>query len=204
MNVKVAGIVLAAGRSRRLGGEDNKCLLPVDGVPMVVRVARLSLETCATTVVTTGFDADAVQDALSPLADSVRIAFNPNWESGQASSLKTGLTPLAETFDGCAIFLADQPCVQPETVRRLLAEFRVRPHEFIAPRHQGRRGNPVIIPAHRFYEIMALGGDAGARPLLKRYGVHEVDVSDPGVLLDVDTMSDYAALRDHESDANQP
>ena len=202
--MKIAGVVLAGGGSRRMGGQRNKCLLLHEGEPLVAHVARLSLTACASSVVVTGFDADAVHDALSPFAHNLRLVHNPDWRTGQASSLRVGLAALPSTVAGAAVFLADQPCVRPETVDRLLHAFHKRPHDFVAPQRKGRRGNPVVIPAGRFPEVMALTGDTGARPLFERYGVHVVNIDDPGVVMDVDTVEDYARLCAQSSAMNQP
>ena len=200
--IKIAGIVLAAGAGRRMGGEPgSKLLLPYLGEPLVVHVARKALAVCDPVVAVTGCNAEAVALALRETASAgLRIAHAPDWREGQACSLRAGLevlaSEMAEDIAGVLVFLGDQPLVCLETPKALTAMFRDHPRDFVAPRHHGRRGNPVCIPRAWFARIMGLEGDVGARVLLDHPNarLRLVDVDDPGVLRDVDTINDYHEL----------
>jgi molybdenum cofactor cytidylyltransferase len=114
--------------------------------------------------------------------------------AGQAASLKSGLAALPDGVAGAMILLGDMPLVTPELVRRLAGSFRKG--SFLVPLYQGRRGNPVTIPAEWFPKVMELTGDTGARPLLAMPGapVDYFETGDPAVLTDLDTPEDYSRL----------
>ena len=205
----VAGVILAAGFSRRFG-PFNKLVLPVDGEPMVRRVATVALEAgLAPVVVVTGHQADAVWTALEGLP--VDFVHNPAAQTGLASSLVAGVRALPEAVVGAAILLADMPRVKSATVRVVAEALGLGAREpatrepgirepgiggtVSVPVHDGRRGNPVAWGRAHFGEILALEGDRGARDLLDRHPscVVEVPVDDPGVLRDVDTLQAWEA-----------
>ncbi|WP_052812832.1 nucleotidyltransferase family protein [Desulfonatronum thioautotrophicum] len=205
--IKIAGIVLAGGAGRRMGGgHGGKLLLPYRSEPLVVHVLRKALAVCDPVVAVTGCNADAVAHALRELTPGLRIVHAPDWQAGQARSLRAGLDALVldatQDIAGALVFLGDQPLVRVETLEALAAVFRDHPRDFVAPRYHGKRGNPVCIPRAWFARVMALEGDVGARPLLDHPDarLRLVDVMDSGVHRDVDTLEDYhALLRTRES-----
>jgi molybdenum cofactor cytidylyltransferase len=123
---------------------------------------------------------------------------SPQADTGQAESLKSGLAALPAGVAGAMVLLGDMPLVTPELVVRLAGNFRAG--RFLVPLYQGRRGNPVIIPAEWFPKVMDITGDTGARPLLNTPGapVDYIETNDPAVLADIDTPEDYSRLK------NQP
>lgn len=187
----LAGVILAAGLSRRFGGR-NKLLARVSGEPMVAAVARLGRAAgLRPLVAVTGYEAEAVERALAGLAlDFVR---NPRPSDGLASSLNRGIGALPPGTRGAVVLLGDMPWVRPDTIRRLVDAFDPeRGHSVCVPRYLGRRGNPVLWGAEHFAVIRTLEGDAGAGRLLPGCGaaVVAVDVDDAGVLRDVDRVDD--------------
>ncbi len=199
--INIAGVILAAGAGRRMGGGlGGKLLLPYRGAPLVVHVLRKALAVCDPVVAVTGCNAEAVAQVLREQAPGLRFAHAPDWRAGQARSLRAGLKSLegdmAADIAGVLVFLSDQPLVRMETLETLAASFRDHPEDFVAPRYRGKRGNPVCIPRAWFARVMALEGDVGARPLLDHPDarLRLVDVDDSGVLRDVDTVEDYHEL----------
>ena len=184
-------MVLAAGRSTRMGAGPSKVLWSIDGAPMVARVVdALSAAALAEVVVVTGHQAEAVQAALTGRA--ARLVYNPAFAAGLSTSLRAGITALGRV-DAAVVALADMPWLRPEHVRALVAAF-ARRGQICAPVFEGRRGNPVLWPARFFGPLTTLSGDEGARRLLAEYGaqVEGVPVSDAGVLRDVDDPIDLA------------
>lgn len=187
---RVAGLVLAAGRSRRMG-KANKLLQSVDGVPMVAAVVdRLVEAGVAPALVVTGHEAEGVEAALEERP--VRTVHNPRFDRGMGTSLAAGVAALPGETDGALVVLADMPRVSAGTLRALVEAFTGtdagRPVVCV-PVHGGKRGNPVLWGAAFFTELERLGGDVGGRALLDEHpeAVIEVAVDDPGVLVDVDT-----------------
>lgn len=191
--MKVAAIVLAAGRSSRMAPR-NKLLELVEGKPIVAHVAGVALASGADPViVVTGFDAPRIEQALRDL--KVTIAPNPGFEEGLSTSLRRGLVALPRDSDGALILLGDMPAVEVEVIRALIAAFTGR-DAICVPVHRGKRGNPVLWGRSYFAEMMRLAGDVGAKQLLAKHRdcVTEVAVGSNGIFADVDTPSDLARL----------
>ncbi|WP_245501058.1 nucleotidyltransferase family protein [Lichenibacterium minor] len=194
--MRVAAVILAAGTSSRYRAADpsvaTKLVAPHGGVPLVRRVADAALASPARpVVVVTGHAAPEVRDALAGCA--VAFAHNPDFATGLASSLRVGLGALPADASGALVLLGDMPGVTPPLLERLLAAFAIDPAaEAVVPVTAERRGNPALLGRALFARAGALTGDEGARRLLARARVVEVDVDDDAVLLDVD---EPAALR---------
>jgi molybdenum cofactor cytidylyltransferase len=193
----VAAIVLAAGRSTRMGAA-NKLLADIGGAPMVRRVVQAALASRARPVlVVTGHEGSEVAAALSGI-DVARVS-NPDYATGLASSLKAGLRALPVHCAGVLIVLGDMPRVGAAHLDTLIAAFEgSKGKAIIVPVHLGRRGNPVLWPAKHFPALLRLEGDAGAKRLLAAYpgDVREVDLATDAIFADVDTPEALAALRD--------
>lgn len=186
-----AGIILAAGLSRRMGSA-NKLVLEIDGKSLVRRVAETAVSAgLDPVVVVVGHGAAAVRRDLVGL--DLYFTDNTRPEAGLSSSLRAGLDALdviAPGAPGACILLGDMPWVRPVDIAALLAGFDPEgPREICVPVHEGRRGNPVLWGARFFTEMRALRGDVGARELMERHAaaVREVPVDGSGVLADVDT-----------------
>ncbi len=191
---RVGALVLAAGRSRRMG--DNKLVAPLGGKPMVAHaVDALAASRAAPIVVVTGHEAERVRAALA--GRPVAFAHNPDHERGLSTSLRAGLASLGDGVDGALVCLGDMPLVSAAHLEALLDAFEAEGGAICVPAFERKRGNPVLWPARHFAEMMALEGDAGARSLLDAHAadVRYVAVADPGVNVDVDTPEALAALR---------
>ncbi len=196
----IAGLVLAAGRSTRMG--QNKLLCTWRGAPLVAHAVDAALGAGLRPVcVVTGHEQAAVAGALQ--GREVILKHNPDFEQGMASSLAAGLRALdalgafAPTYTGVVVMLGDMPRVRSEHVRRLLEAFEHGGRDVICvPEHAGRRGNPVLWPARDVPALCALRGDVGGRNLLEaaRERVLRVAMPDDGVLIDVDSPQMLAAL----------
>lgn len=191
---RVAALVLAAGRSTRMGAE-NKLLLPVDGVPMALRAVMAARASRATSVtVVLGHEAGAVEAALA--GSGAGFARNPDPAQGMSGSLRVGITALADDIDAVVVLLGDMPRITAAHVDRLIEAFDPAQPAIIVPEHQGRRGNPVLWPRAFFAEMCALTGDQGARGLIERHPerVVRVAVDDEAIFIDVDRPADLAAV----------
>lgn len=188
----IAGLLLAAGGARRFGSQ--KLLAPLDGIPIVRRAAEtLAAETDALWVVV-GSEADAVERALVGL--SAHIVVNAAWEHGLASSLAAGIGALGPEIEAMVVGLGDQPLVEGELIRRVVAEWRATARPIVSARYRGVRGHPVLFDRSVFGEAAGVVGDIGARDLIARdpSRVAFVDFNaDPP--RDVDTRDDLSALQ---------
>jgi molybdenum cofactor cytidylyltransferase len=188
---RIAAIVLAAGRSRRMAPL-NKLLVPdAHGKAMVARVVDNVLASRARPViVVTGHEAARVQDALAGRA--VSLAHNPDYMDGLSSSLRAGLGSLPDDVAGAIIALGDMPLVSGAILDRLIAAFD--PEEgraIVLPTYRGKQGNPMLWARKFFPAMAAVTGDVGARHLLGEHAefVHEVEIGDDAVLRDFDTVA---------------
>ena len=187
---RVAGLVLAAGASRRLG--QPKQLLPLGGAPLLEHVLATA---CACDfdrlLCTLGSHADAVRDAVD--LSGVEIVLAPRAaDGGCSSSIAAALGAVADC-DVLVLLLGDQPGVRAESVAALLAG---RGDAALAVcRYDDGRGHPFAFGRAAFGELAQLRGDKAVWKLLERHGAGVVEVPVPGpVPPDVDTWADYEAL----------
>ena len=192
---RVAGLVLAAGRSTRMGKE-NKLLADVDGQPMVLHAIDAMLDSKAKPViVVTGHEADLVRNAIGDR--EVTIVHNPAYAEGLSTSLAAGLEALPNSASGVLIGLGDMPRVRATDIDRLIAAFNPEEARAICvPTVDGKRGNPVLFATDFVQEMRAVEGDVGARHLIGLHGdqVCEVEMENDAALIDVDTKDALSAL----------
>ncbi|MCE3258272.1 MAG: molybdenum cofactor cytidylyltransferase / molybdopterin molybdochelatase [Nitrobacter vulgaris] len=195
-NSNIAAVVLAAGRSTRMGGP-NKLLAELNGKPLVRIVTEQVLASKASSVtVVTGHEAREVERALRGL--NVTFVYNPDFSTGLAGSVRTGISTVPKEAGGALICLGDMPLVDAKLLDRLIAAFAPDRGMLIAvPVSDGRRGNPVLWSRRFFGELMSLEGDVGACHLLARHAeaVAEVLVDTYGAFFDIDTPQALAAVQ---------
>ncbi len=193
---RVAALVLAAGRSTRMGGP-NKLLAEVGGRPLVrITTEHVLASRARPVLVVTGHQREAVEAALAGLP--VTIVQNADFAEGLSTSLKTGIAALPQDIDGAIVCLGDMPQVEAGLIDRLIGAFDPERGALIAaPSVEGKRGNPVLWSRRFFAELMALEGDVGARHLITQYAeaVVEVPAGGAGTLLDIDTPEALRALQ---------
>ncbi|MGM0471112.1 MAG: nucleotidyltransferase family protein [Bacillota bacterium] len=193
----ISGVVLAAGMSTRLDSKLPKQLLPL-GEQVVVEqvVERLLASQVEEVVVVVGYQAKQIKSKLESWP--VKLVYNPDYKLGQSTSLRFGLQELNPQADGILCMLADQPLVQVSTLNYLINQFRRGDNLIVRPKYHNQVGNPVIFAAQLKPEMMNVSGDQGARALITKYQHRSktVAVEDKGVILDVDTRSDYRQLKE--------
>lgn len=192
--LRLACVMLAAGRSSRMTA-GHKLTTTWRGEPLIRHSLRAALDAAlADIVVVTGCNAEAVEAALDGMP--VRIVQNASFAEGMGSSIRTGIAAL-HGVEGAFIALGDMPLVTAGDYRSLTESFAGHPAPGICvPVHEGRRGHPVLFPSILFPELRALEGDTGASGVLRRHValITEVPVSGPGVLIDFDTVEDFAVI----------
>lgn len=184
---RVHAIVLAAGRSSRMGGP-NKLLAAFDGEPLVRRiVAAVSASKATGTTVVVGHQRSRVAGALDGLRATV--AENSDFAEGLSSSLRTGIASVPSAASGALVVLGDMPGISADDIDRLITAFRRSGGKAIVrATHAGKRGNPVILPRHLFAAVATLQGDTGARHIVEAEGNDVIDVElGEAASVDVDT-----------------
>lgn len=186
---QIVGILLAAGKGTRFDptGVQNKLLQTTivgDKVVVAAATALLSVLPLVTAVVRNADDAVAVE--LESLG--CKLVVCPDADKGMGASLVCALEQNRHAA-GWVIALGDMPGVQTTTIAALADKLRTGA-DIVAPFHKGERGNPVGFGTKHISELLLLGGDQGARALLKIHPVTRVDVNDPGIHYDIDTSAD--------------
>jgi nicotine blue oxidoreductase len=192
---QVAGLLLAAGGGRRLGGRP-KALLEHRGRPLVeYAVGALRAAGCSRVHVVLGARADAVRERAR--LDGCVLVDNPEWERGMGSSLRAGLGSLAGTgARAVLVSLVDQPGIGPRAVARVLAAYR-GDTSLASAAYDGVRGHPVLFgAAHRAAVAASATGDRGARAYLKEHeaAITLVECGDVAQPYDIDTEDDLGHL----------
>ena len=193
---RVAAIVLAAGRSTRMGGP-NKLLADIGRKPLVrIAVEQALASRARPVVVVTGHQRGEVEAALKGL--SVTFAHNPDYAQGLSGSLKAGIAALPAEADGAIVCLGDMPQVDAALIDKLIAGFDPEKGALVVvPTIAGKRGNPVVWSRRFFADLSHLEGDVGARHLIGSYpeAVVEVPVTGSAAFIDVDTPDALRAVR---------
>ena len=195
----IAGIVLAAGRSRRMGRP--KAFLQLGGRSFLQRaVAALRDGGCDPVVVVAGPRGDAGADeiALAAAHLGATVARNPDAESPQVASLRAGLGALGETVEAAVVTPVDVPRVEAETVRALAAAFAAGGAPIAQPFDGVRHGHPVLFARSVWPELMADPLPEGARTVIHAHAARRAEVRVRALPADVDTPEDYRRLLEGE------
>ncbi|MGF1620720.1 MAG: NTP transferase domain-containing protein [Rhodomicrobiaceae bacterium] len=183
---ELGAIVLAAGFSRRLPGE-NKLLRELGGRPLLAHTMDTVSSLGLAQVIAV---ASGASDAISSmLPHSAELIVNPEAANGMGSSIARGAQALAPSLRGVFITLGDMPFVEARDYRKLADAFTDAPETAICvPLHQGRRGHPVLFGRAHFNDLTSLTGDQGARSLLTspETALIEIDDCSAGCLMDLD------------------
>ncbi|MDB5269424.1 MAG: hypothetical protein JWP58_2464 [Hymenobacter sp.] len=188
----VALLLLAAGASTRMGRP--KQLLPYHGRTLLRHAAETAVASgCAPIVLVTGALHEALVAEVSGLP--IQAIHNPDWETGMASSIRAGLSALAEPQPAAVlIMLTDQPLVTPELLQELIARQQQTQAPIVAAAYGGTLGVPAVFAQSLLPELLRLQGQQGAGRLIASLGAAVGRVPFPEGLLDVDTPAQYAAL----------
>ena len=210
----IAGVILAAGESRRYG--QPKQLLDWKGEPFVRAVAKTAVEAgLAPIIVVTGSNAEQVELTVKDL--NVTVIKNEEWKSGQGSSIKAGVKALvsasttpavslpyghnvsARKTGGAIFLLADQPQLTSSVIRALMEKHAEGLYPIVAPMVMDQRANPVLFDRVTFPDLLMLEGDVGGRAIFHKHRVGYLPWHDDRLLLDVDTPEMYQRLISDES-----
>jgi molybdenum cofactor cytidylyltransferase len=188
----IAGIILAAGESRRFG--QPKQLLDWNGEPLVRKLAQTALEAgLSKVIVVTGANAGETSAVLEDLP--LTNIYNSGWHEGQSSSIRLGIQSIGDHVNAAIFLLADQPFISVDLVQTLAAEHSISMAPIIAPVVQNQRGNPVLFDRKTFPELLKLKGNEGGRTIFDRFSPLYIKWHDPRILLDIDTPEDYLRIK---------
>ena len=160
--MKIAGLILAAGGSSRMG-DQNKLMMPFQGKPMLNHVVNASLNSNLTqTFVVVGHQSSEIKNLVQ--SDDIQCVENEQWETGMASSIVAGISQLKQ-FDGFLILLGDMPLVTPELINEIIVHGSA--DKIVIPIKDGLYGNPVCFGSKFRDELLTLYGDSGAKKVIQ-------------------------------------
>jgi molybdenum cofactor cytidylyltransferase len=191
----IAGIILAAGASSRMG--TPKALLDYRGETFLNRLIRVLGTVCDPVIVALGYHADEIRAAAAH--GSARFVVNPDPSRGQLSSLQTALAEVPKDAEGFLFMPVDSPAAEPSTVERIVAAFYAAEKPLLViPRHDGLRGHPVCARRELIEEFLALPAEGQAKEVVRRHAdrTHYLDTVDWGVLSDIDDPEAYRILQE--------
>lgn len=187
---EIAAIILAAGRSSRMGA--HKLLLPLNGMPLLAwSLAAASASDARPVILALGRDAAMVADALPAGRHTTLI--NPRYAQGMGVTLALAVGSLAPEIIGAVVLLGDQPFMPTAVIQATLAEARAQPGRIIMGEVDGRRGHPVYLPRRVFARVAALTGDEGARAIIAQEtdAITLIHIAESHAQFDIDTLEDY-------------
>jgi molybdenum cofactor cytidylyltransferase len=189
----VAGVVLAAGASTRMG--ENKLFLRVEGETLLRRVVRRALGAgLAPVIVVLGHEADRAEWELADIG--CRPVRNPDYASGQHTSFRTGIAAVPESAPAAMILLADMPRVDEAMIAALVARYRETDRPLVISEYDGVHAPPTLYDRSLFSEIAGMSGDGCGRQVVRRHrGEAEAIAWPADRLADLDSPADVEALR---------
>jgi molybdenum cofactor cytidylyltransferase len=185
--LRAAAVVLAAGRSSRMGR--NKLLLEVDGATVLDRLLTTLTGTLNEVIVVTGHDPKPIEAVAE--SHGARAVHNPNYDEGMTTSFQAGLR--AASADAIFLVLGDQLSLEPDLLLRMINVIEGDPSTLIvSPTYEGRRGHPTLFRRPLFGEILGLRADETLKDIVLRHGAeHRTVEGDKWNVLDLDTPEDY-------------
>ncbi len=197
MSTTTAAILLAAGRSSRMGQGQHKLLLPLGDRPVLLHVIETVLASQARPlVIVLGHQAEQVRTLLTPYESELTTVENPDYQQGMSTSLRNGIETLLSsypTINGALIVLGDQPLMTSHILDSMVETKQNTGKRIITARYGGKRGNPTLFDASLFPELMEMTGDEGGRKVLERYRqeIATLDMDEDTPNYDVDTWEAY-------------
>ena len=190
---KISAILLAAGKSERMGA--FKQLLPLGGKTFVEScVDNLLASSAAEVIVVTGHNESAVRQVLA--GRRVRFAYNPNYQLGMATSIIRGFEAVSGTSAAVMIALVDQPLVATAVIDKLISEYRASNSLILIPRHNGKRGHPILMSTRLKHDVESMDLSEGLRAVIETHAldISYVEVDSDSILVDFDYPEDYERI----------
>jgi len=186
----ISAILLAAGQSKRMTGE-NKLTKEIKGSPLIKHSIKNILATSIDElIIVLGYQKEIVEKLIDK-NEKIKFVFNKDFESGMASSIKTGLNNLSEKTEAFFICLGDMPMVSHDIYNQLIKSKNNK--EIIVPTYKGQQGNPVLFNKSMKEKILDITGDAGAKKIfeLNKDKILNLEINDQNITKGFDTQDNF-------------
>jgi len=186
----ISAILLAAGQSKRMVGE-NKLAKKIQGVPLIKHsVKNILAASIDELIIVLGYQKEIIEKLIDK-NEKIKFVFNKDFESGMASSIKTGLDNLSEKTEAFFICLGDMPMVNHDIYNQIIRSKNNK--EIIVPTYKGQQGNPVLFSNSMRNKIMHIQGDIGAKKILElnKDKILNLDINDQSITKDFNTKSNF-------------
>ena len=192
--MKIAGVILAAGKSSRMG--QNKLLLKYNDHTVIEEtVDQLLNSNVGNVIVVTGFQNQRIKELLAKYpGDRITIVDNRNYRLGRAESIKCALRQIGDQADAVLFMVGDKPQVRCELINRAIDRFKEDKPAILYVTTPAGRGHPIMFSRKLFAALRSLDGDCVGDELIARYKNDVVELEDPMVQVDIDTAQDYRRL----------
>ena len=189
----ISAILLAAGQSKRMNGE-NKLSKEIQGIPLIKHsVKNILASSIDELIIILGYQKDIIEKLIDK-NEKIKIIFNKDFESGMASSIKTGLDNLSEKSEAFFICLGDMPMVSHDIYNQLIKSKDNK--EIIVPTYKGEQGNPVLFDKSMKEKIMSTTGDVGAKKILElnKDKISNLEINNQSISKSFNTQGDFSSL----------
>jgi len=189
----IAAILLAAGQSKRMNGE-NKLTKEIKGSPLIkLSVKNILASSIDELIVVLGYQKEIIEKFIDK-NKKIKFIFNKDFESGMASSIKTGIDNLSEKTEAFFICLGDMPMVSPDIYNQLIKSKDNK--EIIVPTYKGQQGNPVLFDKSMKEKVLDIRGDVGAKKILElnKDKILNLKINDQSVTKSFNTQDDFSSL----------
>ena len=189
----ISAILLAAGKSKRMGGE-NKLVKKIQGTPLIqLSVKNILNSSVDELILVLGYQKEIIEKLINK-NEKIKFVFNKNFESGMASSIKTGLDHLSNNTESFFISLGDMPMVNANIYNQLIKSKDIK--EIIVPTYKGKQGNPVLFSKSMKEKIIEITGDAGAKKILNlnKNKILNIEINNQSIIRGFDTQNDFTSF----------
>ena len=189
----ISAILLAAGLSKRMDGE-NKLAKKIQDIPLIKHSVKNILASSVNELIVVLGHQKEIIEKLIDKNEKIKFVFNKDFESGMASSIKTGLNNLSEKTEAFFICLGDMPMVNQDTYNHLIKSRNDK--EIIVPTYKGQQGNPVLFDKSMKGKVIDISGDAGAKKILElnKDKILNLEINDQSIAKGFNNQDDFSSL----------
>ena len=186
----ISAILLAAGQSRRMNGE-NKLTKEIQGIPLIkLSVKNILASSINELIIVLGHQKEIIEKLINK-NEKIKFVFNKNFESGMASSIKAGLNNLSEKTESFFICLGDMPRINRDIYNLLIKSKNNK--DIVVPTYNGQQGNPVLFSKSMKEKVMAIEGDVGAKKILGSHKdkILNLEINNESITKDFNIRDDF-------------